>query len=167
LIADYIDDLITMNACKEKCLNDIDKIIQMFDSLGFIIHPDKSNFEPSQEMEFLGFVINTVNMTVSLTKSKKTAIITLCQNVLVNKRITIRKLAKVIGKFNSCFISISYGKLHYRALERFKISALKKNFGKFDTLVNLPDQTLEEISWWINNIPNIAQLQLLGQIPMS
>jgi len=152
LIADYIDDLITMAMNKDKCLDNIDKVIQLLDDLGFVIHPEKSIFEPTQVMEFLGFVIDTIRMIIYLTDRKKLGIVDLCRKNLNAERITIRKLAKIIGKFNSCFIAIPQGKLHYRKLERFKTKSLRENRGKFDTLISLPKEEKEEINWWMDNI---------------
>jgi len=53
LIADYIDGLITMTMNREKYLDNIDKVIQLLDHLGFVSHPEKSIFESTQVMEFL------------------------------------------------------------------------------------------------------------------
>ena len=43
-------------------------------NLGFTIHPIKSSFVPSQEIIFLGIVINTQHMTITLTNEKKVKI---------------------------------------------------------------------------------------------
>ena len=44
LVANYIDDLITMNMTLESCMDNISKIIEILMSLGFVIHPSKSEF---------------------------------------------------------------------------------------------------------------------------
>jgi len=95
-IADYIDDLITMNVDKQSCWDNVNKTITLLDSLGFIIHPDKSEFEPKQVLEFLGFVIDTVNMTVSLTLKKKLDTIRLCDEILSREVLPIL----VEGEYN-------------------------------------------------------------------
>ena len=141
-----------MSVSKENCLDNIDKIIQILDDLGFVIHPEKSNFQPSQVMEFLGFVIDSVKMRIHMTERKKVSLMNLCRATLDAHRITVRMLAKIIGKFNSCFIAVPYGKLHYRVLERFKTKSLKESCGKFDTMITLPIKANEEINWWLNNI---------------
>ena len=38
--------------------------------LGFTIHPEKSLFIPTQTLEFLGFILNSINMTVRLATEK-------------------------------------------------------------------------------------------------
>ena len=55
IIADYIDDLITMNDNKASCQESVYRAVEMLDSLGFVIHPTKSKFVPTQSLEFLGF----------------------------------------------------------------------------------------------------------------
>ena len=79
----YFDDLITMARDKNVCINDTKEIIRNLFSLGFIIHPEKSLFSPTQTLEFLVFVINSSTMTISLTESKKQAVHDLCLTVLI------------------------------------------------------------------------------------
>ena len=46
-------------------------IAELFDRLGFVVHPDKSVFVPTQEITILGFVINSRKMSVKLTPQKE------------------------------------------------------------------------------------------------
>ena len=94
--------------------------IYLFDKLGFNIHPKKSSFIPAQEITFLGFVINSVHMTIQLTKDKKVALRDFCSTIRANNCITIRTLFSLIGKITSSFPGVRYGPLHYRDLEREK-----------------------------------------------
>ena len=52
--------------------------VNLIDSLGFTIHPEKSTFIPSQVLIFLGFVINSVTLKVCLTDVRKVAIKEAC-----------------------------------------------------------------------------------------
>ena len=45
-------------------------IAELFDRLGFVVHPDKSVLIPT-EMTILGFVINSRKMSVKLTPQKE------------------------------------------------------------------------------------------------
>ena len=47
-------------------------------SLGFVMHPSKSEFIPSKTIECLGFVMNTEDMTIKLTYAKKMVICNMC-----------------------------------------------------------------------------------------
>ena len=83
LVAIYIYDTINLHASRAQCAANTDIIIDMFNKLGFTIHQEKSCRTPSQIMEFLGFAMNSVDMTVKLSDSKKEAILMLCNRFLV------------------------------------------------------------------------------------
>ena len=65
-IAAYIDDLIILSYSFD-ILKNVWKCVKLLGNLGFVIHPEKSVFAPSQEVEYLGFITNSVTMTVRLT----------------------------------------------------------------------------------------------------
>ena len=60
LVAGYFNDLITMNSTHSSCCDNILKIYLLLPKLGFVLHPEKSTFNPCQEIEYLGFVINSI-----------------------------------------------------------------------------------------------------------
>ena len=67
LVASYFDNLIAMDCSYSTCSKNIMKIIKLMSSLGLIAHPSKSILFPCQEIEYLGFIINSTNMTLALT----------------------------------------------------------------------------------------------------
>ena len=71
LVASYFDDLITLDRSYSACSKNIMKIIKLMSSLGFIVHPSKSILFPCPEIEYLGFIINSTNMTLTPTLVKK------------------------------------------------------------------------------------------------
>ena len=50
IVAMYIDDIIIIGDTYEECLIGTIKTIKLFLKLGFIIHPEKSSLQPSQEI---------------------------------------------------------------------------------------------------------------------
>ena len=146
------DDLITINKTQTSCSFDVDRIIELLDSLGFVIHPDKSIFKPAQEMEFLGFIINTVDMSLRLTPTKENKIVDMCTKTLSPNTITIRLIAQLLGKFSSSFLAVPRGKLHCRALERYKTESLRYHKGNYNRTVSLSELARLDILWWKNNI---------------
>jgi len=109
-------------------------------------------FTPKQEITFLGFVIDSVNMSLSLTSEKKQKIKDLCKSALKVKQILIRDLAKLIGNIVASFPAIQHGELYYRSLEKDKIKALKLNRFDFDKFTSISVKSRQEISWWLTNI---------------
>ena len=148
----YIDDFFLQGKTFEQCVcNVIDTFLQ-FDDLGFIIHPEKSVFIPSQELILLGFIINSIDMTITLTPEKKLALQHLCVSLLSKHTPTIREVVQVIGKIISSFPGVAHGPLYYRALELNKTEALKLCKGNFDAHTTLSADSKLELQWWVHNI---------------
>ena len=151
----YIDDLYLQGKTYDKCLHNVIDTITEFSSLGFRIHPTKSIFKPKQEIVILGFVINSVSMTISLTPEKAVGIKLVCESLLACSFPTIREVARVIGKIIAACPGNMYGLLHYRCLEKDKTIALKHNKGNFDKKMTLSAKAKAELKWWIDNIMTI------------
>ena len=117
----YIDDLYLQGQTYKDCVHNVINSVTRIDSLGLVAHPNKSVFNPSQQLEFLGFILNSVLMTICLTPEKAAGLKTACHVLLTNPSPTIRELARVVGKIVSSFPGVMYGPLYYRLLERDKI----------------------------------------------
>lgn len=85
--------------------------------LGFVIHPDKSVLIPTQKLTFLGFVIDTRCMTVTLTQEKKTKIVKMGLGLLERPHVTIRMVTSFIGNLTASMEAVPYGRLYYRNIE--------------------------------------------------
>ena len=151
-MAAYLDDLIIFGNSYVECMNNLLTVIELLQSLGFVIHPRKTVFVPSNILEFLGFIVDSINMTVSVTREKKVSIQKLCEDILTSDSYTIRDIARLSGKFSSCFIGVPTGRLYFRHLERDKSNALIRTGWKFDKVMVLSEEAKSEIAWWKNNI---------------
>ena len=58
ILSAYIDDIMVMDNSYDSCLSTVIKTVRLFDSLGFIIHPEKSSFIPSMTIRYLGFELD-------------------------------------------------------------------------------------------------------------
>ena len=66
----YIDDSLLIGQLYDDCREHIRDTVALVDSLGSTIHPEKSVFIPTQEIHYLGFILNSREMTVQLTHKK-------------------------------------------------------------------------------------------------
>ena len=155
LVSSYIDDIYLQNETYSGCIDSVKAALQLFDSLGFVAHPTKSEFIPKQEITFLGFVINSVTMTIALTPKRYDKVISFLQFIRDNApRVKIRDVAKTLGYMVSSFPAIPFEAAHYRWLEKDKIKALKASKGKFDKFMTLNVRALKNIEWWLLNLPH-------------
>ena len=79
ITAGYIDDSFIMASSYDECVNSVEFTANLFMSLGFYINVNKSVTTPTQELEHLGFMLNSVNMIVTLTKRKVDNLICKCK----------------------------------------------------------------------------------------
>lgn len=161
----YVDDSLLQGETFQECLDNIMATLECLESLGFVIHPDKSIFIPTQEIIFLGFIINTRDMTVRLTVEKKEKIIGLGIGLLKTKNFTIRMISSFIGNLTASFEAVPEGRLYYRHLEWCKALSLELHNHDFDAPCFISEQAREEIIWWVNNVEHsFAKIQDIPDI---
>ena len=69
-------------------------IIYALENLGFVINHEKSCFVPTQKLEFLGFVVDTLAMTLLLPDCKVKSIKSQCNDLLALQEVSIPSLFK-------------------------------------------------------------------------
>lgn len=147
-----------MSNSESLALEAITETVQLLQSLGFVIHSEKSVLKPVQEIEFLGFVLNSRKMTVSLTSCKMDEIHKLCKSLVERGSCTLEALASVIGKLVATFPGVEFGPLHYRNLERLKTASLLVHKGSYKASVTLTKDAIADLEWWIAHIFNSSKL---------
>ena len=138
----------------EECQRNITDTACLFSRLGFYIHPTKSVLTPSHTLTFLGFILNSLEITVSPTQEKIQKTTGACSDLLNMVNPSIFEVAKVIGILVSNFPGVELGPLHYRTLEHDKTSALAANAGNYEASLHLSKTSVEELQWWVSHIPH-------------
>ncbi|VDI80889.1 Hypothetical predicted protein [Mytilus galloprovincialis] len=148
----YIDDSLLLGETIEECNKNVNDTIELMSKLGFVIHEDKSVFQPSKQIIFLGNIIDSENMIITLTEDKKQNLVKECKWLLQRNLAKIRDVAKVIGLIVSSFSAVEFGKLFYRNLEKEKIIALKNSKGDFEQSMLISNQMKGDLEWWVANV---------------
>ena len=99
----YLDDSFLLGDTPDQCKANINDTFTPFGDLGFNVPREKSITHPTQVIEHVGFVLNSINMTVTLPKEKIDKIIQLGSNILESQSCSIREAAKLIGTPMSCY----------------------------------------------------------------
>ena len=148
IICLYIDDFYLQGNSFDECLKNVNKTTALLKALGFEIS-EKSMLYPSQSIQHLGFILSSINMTISLSQEKRDNIKTLIQNSINKKELTVREVACIVGTLIASFPAIEYGLAFHRELEFIKIEALERNYN-FNNKVILNDRAHEELQWWLH-----------------
>ena len=145
----YLDDSWLVGYSYEECKSNIEDTTNLLRELGRYPHEDKSVTTPTQIIQHLGFILISIDMTVSLTNGKINKLREIAQLVLSHSSMTIRLVAKLVGHMVFCFPGVEFGELYYRQIEIEKSTALKLAKGNFDATMTLSDNAISDTQWWI------------------
>ena len=148
----YIDDSYLQGDSYSECLHNIHATKELFRSLGFVVNDEKSVIKPTNEIVFLGFKLNSINMTIGVTEEKIKKFNKLFKQFSMEKTYTIRQVAELVGVLVSLSIAIPLGTLYTKVLERDKADALKLNKGNFDAKMKLSPLACDDLKWWYTEI---------------
>ena len=148
----YLDDSWLQNDTFWLCLQNVLDTVMLSDAVGFTINFKKSQLIPTQQIEFLGCILDSHHMAVYLTPQKMKNIQEACQAFLNLTDCSIRKLAQLLGIFVSCRVVVSHAPIFYKCSEIFKNQMLKLHGGNFESVVRIPQFVREDVSWWQENI---------------
>jgi hypothetical protein len=93
----YIDDFLIISRSHDKCVKSKDILIDLLTDLGFAINWEKC-VGPSQQVTFLGILLNTVEMSISVPFSKLSDIRQSALSWCTKQKATKRQIQSLIGK---------------------------------------------------------------------
>lgn len=147
----YLDDILVLNGCKEEAL-DLKTVIDLLQSLGFLINMEESMVIPSQSMEYLGLIVNSTDLSFSLPCSKPEAVRKMWVTALMGGMVSLRTLAFIDGNFSWAISAIPFAQPHYRSLQHFYIANEQLSKFELETKVWLSPATLLYLECWVANI---------------
>jgi hypothetical protein len=96
----YVDNGRTSAATKKRADNDYAVTINVFQQAGFTVAVEKSDklWDSAQRKEYLGFIIDTCDMTVHVPEQKLKRVLDILDNFLRRRRHKVRDVASLVGK---------------------------------------------------------------------
>ena len=159
----YIDDSCLVARTFENCASNVTATVTLLDSLGFTVHPLKSCLIPTQILAYLGFILDSVSMTVRLTPEKAGKIVHICSQLLKQSTCTIRECAAALGTLVAAEPGVDFAPLHYKRVEHEKICQLKLHAGDFEAKMQVTDIMRQDLSWWAENATQVHKVIHRGQ----
>ena len=144
----YLDDGIVAVRGKEKALVESARVKQDIENAGFVIHVDKSTWEPSHTIEWLGFQIDLSKGEFSVPVAKIDALKSKLIKIKGAKCVPARELASLIGKIIS--MSLALGPVT-RMMTR-KLYAVLNSRVAWCHKLTLSSDASQEIDFWISKI---------------
>ena len=144
----YIDDMLIMGESPDVVRDHVTAMVALLEGLGFIVNTDKSVLSPTQQLEFLGLQVSSVDLHLRLPGEKIMQIRVEASQLLRAEICTARKLAQFIGRLNATAQAVFPAPLFYRHLQRDLQQTLSQNGQDYNSSLQLSWEAREEIQWW-------------------
>ena len=138
---------------------------ELLEKCGFVINIEKSIGTPHQVIEFLGLIVDSRNLSLSLRAEKVDEIIRLCQNLFSKSSAPLREIAKVLGLFAWAIKAVPFAQSHYRDLQRLYIEGCVRFEDNLNSLVLLDSDSKNNLSWWVANLTKCNGKPMLAVDP--
>ena len=145
-------------------VSQVKEILHFLQLLGFVINQEKSVLSPSQTIQFLGFIVDSALMVISLPQKKVVDMTKACQAALLQGTLSVRDLSRLIGQMSATMRAVLPAPLCYRNLQRIKNQELSRSHS-FEAMVTLDDSAKEELLWWVHQLTTWNGRAILSQTP--
>ena len=147
----YLDDLLIMAKSQDLAKAHVTTALNLLEGLGFSVNYDKSVLTPTTKIKFLGFLVDSITLTLSLPQDKVKKVKKECQQLLNNPTPTIQELSKLLGHLTSSIQAVFPAPLHFHHLQADKNSAFSIN-QNYAATIKLSPLAMEELLWWRDNL---------------
>ncbi|KZS06357.1 Uncharacterized protein APZ42_030220 [Daphnia magna] len=148
----FLDDILILNSTEGGVRNDLKTTLDLLQSLGFLVNWEKSVVAPSQIMEYLGMIVDSIKMSFSLPAIKVQEVKRLCEQALEAKCVSLRSIASILGNFTWAIPTIPYAQSHYRSMQRFYLNESRRASGNLNTKRALSPEAEADLRWWLSNL---------------
>jgi hypothetical protein len=159
----YMDDSLLLFPDRETAERQTKEIAAFLQGLGWTLSQEKCQFEPSQQIEFLGWKWDLRTCTICMAENKQHSLAAkLARWIRIaesRERRRVRKLAKLIGRLNFLRFQFPEASLHLKHLDALKVETVRKK--GWDAACTVTPQLCGDLKWWAakvsSNIPRSLQ----------
>ena len=152
----YLDDILLLHQDREQLFNISQLVNQLFQCLGLLINEEKSLQTSCLQMEYLGFLLCSQSLLISVPAEKMRKIQQDATKILSQDQVTVRELVRFVGKAVATVRALPLAPLHHRALQ-FQMNAILTapyqgaglpGHEKYNMRVLLDEASRADLRWW-------------------
>ena len=145
-VSAWFDDIILAASSVSLLLEHLYFAKILLKSLGFLINEEKSSLIPSQTLNHLGYIWDTVSFTLSVPEDKVNSLKLKCEKALSHP-VSLRFLSKILGTIEAFRTAFPFAALHYRDLQREVANEISSG-SAWDLKINPSTKARKDLSWW-------------------
>ncbi|XP_068136523.1 tyrosine-protein kinase RYK isoform X1 [Hyperolius riggenbachi] len=148
IVIPYLDDLLIV----ARTLVDLEEhrqtVLKQLQQAGWIVSKDKSQLTPTQNILFLGFIIDSVQQRILLPQEKVQKIMSEVEKFNTFQTIKIRQIMQLLGLLSSVAPAIQWALMHTRVLQSWMLSKWNKQQDTLDNTVTVEPHIKDSLRWW-------------------
>ena len=165
----FLDDILILHQSPSVLQSIFKKIVTLLERLGSLINLNKCSQHPSQQLIFLGTLLNTVTMSLSLPKEKRDLIQQGARQLHTKGKGTLQELATLLGRMSHAAQNgIWLAPLHYRAIQRVHSAGTPRLGCKNSRQsLDLSQEAMRDLEWWLSQETQATNAQHLRCPPFD
>ena len=161
-IHQYLDDWLVGARSHQTCLHHTQILVKMCQDLGWLVNLEKSELEPKQVFNFVGYQFDLRSGRVRPTPDRWQSLQGKIQALLLLPACPVRQFISLIGLLTATEKQVHLGRLHMRPIQWH----LKNNWRvpeSLEKVIPLPRSLHPHLQWWLKE-SNVLQGQPLHPI---
>ena len=161
-IHQYLDDWLVRARSQQICLHHTQILVKMCQELGWLVNIEKSELEPKQVFDFVGYQFDLRAGRVRPTMDRWQSLQDKIQALLLLPACPVRQFMSLIGLLTATEKQVHLGRLHMRPIQWH----LKNNWRvpeSLEKIIPLPRSLHPHLQWWLEE-SNVLQGQPLHPV---
>ena len=154
-IPQYLDDWLVRAKSHSICLQNTQTLVRICQKLGWLVNSEKSELEPKQAFNFVGYQFDLRSGRVRPTPDWWQSLQDKIKSLLLLPACPVRQFMSLIGLLTATEKQVHLGRLHMRPIQWH----LKNNWRvpeSLEKIIPLPRSLHPHLQWWINE-SNVLQ----------
>ena len=146
-IHQYLDDWLIRAPTEDSCHQGTQSLLALCQELGWMVNMQKSELEPQQVFDFVGYQYDLLNGLVRPTQNRWEALQQKITGLLQNRSCRVRTFRSLIGLLTATEKQVPLGRLHMRPIQWH----LKKHWRVPESLekeIPIPRSLHQHLQWW-------------------
>ena len=152
----YLDDFLVVSPSRSALISDVAVIRHLLTRLGFLINVKKSNFIPSQTVQFLGAAIDLAAGRVFPTSARISDLLTCASRFQDRKWADAQLFLRLLGLMASLVDVLPWCRLHMRPIQLHLAAYYRPWVHPLNHKVPVSPSLLNSLQWWLN--PRVLQV---------
>ena len=157
----YLDDWLVQSSSRDSLVRDLQTVLGLCHELGIVVNPQKSNLVPSQIVQYLGVVIDSISFRASPSQDRISRLRSTADAFRSSASPPASLWLSLLGALSSLAHLVPGGRLRMRSLQL----CLHRSWDRLDLQAPVPVSLvcLQDLQWWLH-LPRLSSGVSLSQV---